>query len=528
MENKNPMDPISPPMPDGNNSIFNNQTPSPHPEQGNPGAFANKESNFDDITAKILEEAPPIPQANQVNPSQPMQPANAVQDPFAQTNQPQVPLMPDTNVHMGGTGKKFLNWKIAVAGVVGAIVLIIGGVSLVKGDFYWMRDILGMGIPSDAKKAISKASSNMDKLDNLKESLNLELTGNFDNKDMKMAMDLDASVKKDTAHIKFNSLSVDIPKDVSGAVDVSKINESMAGLEVISDDGTGYIKIPSLNDSWYKVDQSSLENFQDINNLVPAVFSQETDEKSTNPLTAAVAYAVESTETQSELTNYVKNIKKVKDEKIDGKSSYHYQGELDVAKAMESSGSASSSEFSSFADKYLKTKVDIYITKKEILFSKMSITLDFNMDLSEFGGTGSITVGMKMDAKMKDYNKGVSIDIPTDAKKFDEKMFEDIMGGKTVDTTDSRNTQRESDAKIVESALEAYYADNNSYPVITADSKNGEFLKELVDGKYLASPVKDPSHPTYYYSYTSTDGKGYTLTYVEENDTGITVQKITK
>jgi len=129
---------------------------------------------------------------------------------------------------------------------------------------------------------------------------------------------------------------------------------------------------------------------------------------------------------------------------------------------------------------------------------------------------------------MTDFGKDVTIDVPTDAKKFDEKVFEDIMSGKPVDVADSRNTQRKSDAKILQLALEAYYSANKSYPITTSNSKSSDFMKELIDDKYLTAPIKDPSHPNYYYSYTSSDGKSYTITYVEETDSGIKVQKITQ
>jgi hypothetical protein len=525
MDKKNPIDPITPPSSGNNGPIFNNQTPEPHPEQGNPDAFSNKNKNFDDIAARILEEAPPMSSANNAQTTE--QPSIANPD-LGQTMYPgQTENIPPTSVHVGGGMGKFLNWKVITVGIVGILLLTIGGVSAFKGDFYWIRDLVGMGIPSDPQKAIKRAESNTAKLESYKTNLEMGISGNIEETEFKVSTNIDISEKpKDKkAQIKLNSINLDIPKEMTAGTDIGEINSAMAGVEAISDNNTVYVKVPSVNESWYEIDQSSIEGIQELNNFIPAAFSKETENKE-NPLTAAVVYAATSGEEKSNIYNYLTKIKKVKDEKVDGKSAYHYQAEIDIVKAM--GGTAGMpSEYGEFVNKYLKSTVDIWVTKKEMVFAKMSLSFNIDMDLSDFGATGKMKFSINLDMKMSDFNKDLTITIPTDAKKFDEKIFQDMIEGKSVDVADSRNVQRKSDMELLKTALEAYYADNNSYPITTADSKNGDFITELLDDKYLASAIKDPSHPNYYYSYTSTDGKSYTLTYVEETDSGIKVQKIT-
>jgi len=86
-------------------------------------------------------------------------------------------------------------------------------------------------------------------------------------------------------------------------------------------------------------------------------------------------------------------------------------------------------------------------------------------------------------------------------------VFKKEKGEWKVDITVlKRDTKRMADlmGTLRSGALEFYFADHASYPVLTDTSENGEFLKVLVDDGYLAEILLDPLHPEYFYEYEGT------------------------
>ena len=82
----------------------------------------------------------------------------------------------------------------------------------------------------------------------------------------------------------------------------------------------------------------------------------------------------------------------------------------------------------------------------------------------------------------------------------------------------ARDTQRKTDLRAAQKALEEYYVSNQAYPIATGNITTT--LAPLSTG--TAPPLKtipnDPKNVSpYLYNYTSTDGQNYTLTACLEN-----------
>ena len=84
----------------------------------------------------------------------------------------------------------------------------------------------------------------------------------------------------------------------------------------------------------------------------------------------------------------------------------------------------------------------------------------------------------------------------------------------------ARDTQRKTDLRAAQKALEEYYVSNQAYPVQASATAITTALTSLSTGS--APPLKtiptDPKNVSpYNYLYTSTDGQTYTLTACLEN-----------
>jgi hypothetical protein len=84
----------------------------------------------------------------------------------------------------------------------------------------------------------------------------------------------------------------------------------------------------------------------------------------------------------------------------------------------------------------------------------------------------------------------------------------------TADSIRWRDALRESDLRLLASALELYRADFSSYPETSGDSS--EVLKILVP-KHLANIPRDPSGRLFYYEYNPKNG-GYVLCAATEGE----------
>lgn len=94
----------------------------------------------------------------------------------------------------------------------------------------------------------------------------------------------------------------------------------------------------------------------------------------------------------------------------------------------------------------------------------------------------------------------------------------------------ARDTQRKTDLRATQKALEEYFVSNQAYPTVATATVITTALTDLSAG--AAAPLKTiPSDPKnvspYQYLYTSTDGQTYTLTACLENASDSTSSTVT-
>jgi hypothetical protein len=303
---------------------------------------------------------------------------------------------------------------------------------------------------------------------------------------------------------------------------IEDAKDLMQNVELKTFDGgkETYVYIPNVSQSWFKAEGSSFNNFYET--LNPAILS----DANSSPLAAASAVYADglTATTTQDLTSYLKDLKREKDETIDGERTYHYKGQLDIDKIL---GYGDSGFVGAMYSQYLTTEINIWVAKKEMVITKADFTVGFKVDLSEFGGTGKFDLSLNFQSDINSYNQAVDIQKPTDTKELDDKTLEEMLMGTYKDDTktsdiSARNAKRKADIAQIKVALEQYYVDNSKYPEGSSKSTEDDFLKELSD-KYLASVPKDPS-TKYYYNYSSEDGTSYTLNYIEEKEEGYEVK----
>ncbi|MFH1749339.1 MAG: type II secretion system protein GspG [bacterium] len=162
----------------------------------------------------------------------------------------------------------------------------------------------------------------------------------------------------------------------------------------------------------------------------------------------------------------------------------------------------------------------------------------FNFDFTtQESSIGSIQFDSSITFKYQD----PSIDIPNDSEcvsnicdaaigdiSFMQELcqnsfYRDMFDSLSVDLKDdqlnnsaqARDTQRKSDLRTIQTALESYNDENGKYPISTEISKtsdkNGIIYQALIEISEKV-PV-DPNNPDWYYAYkTNTDGTAYELT----------------
>ena len=80
----------------------------------------------------------------------------------------------------------------------------------------------------------------------------------------------------------------------------------------------------------------------------------------------------------------------------------------------------------------------------------------------------------------------------------------------------SRDAQRKSDLRSIQTALRLYYNDAGSYPITSAFPTGGNPWT-VGTTTYMSTFPKDPLSPTQDYRYVQTDGDTYTLDTCLEN-----------
>ena len=215
---------------------------------------------------------------------------------------------------------------------------------------------------------------------------------------------------------------------------------------------------------------------------------------------------------QDKLEKAIKSSERLKNENIEGVSSYHYRFVLDKNKLTEIDSSLTSETISD------NPKVDVFISKKKHLINKISTKLTISGQEIATGTSGEIQFNLIM----SDYNKTVTVTKPLD-EEIAEGGLENLIGGGTGLPAEqpqvTPDAQRKTDLAKIKDALTKYYNDKNKYPVAAeidhTNNKQGVLYKALVPTYFSVLPV-DPKDPTWWYGYQS-DGTTYKLWSLLEN-----------
>ena len=411
-----------------------------------------------------------------------------------------------------------------------ALLLIIAGISLYQGDVYWIRDLLGFGLPKDPVKAVEKVSQNMSKVKSYKSDLGANLTLEADNEKITGSLtgseNTDKSKNESSLELSIKDLNLPESSSTDQLKPFLKDLKEKGKVSLITTEKEVYFKTDFLEGKWHRIDLNTYLN--------PAKTSE--SEKGFSGMAAAAILGDTAGKTGfEEMGKYIKSAEKLKDEKIKRENVYHYLLKLDLVKAIDEDEEFKSipdfqkEMVKTFVNKYIDIKMDFYVSKKNLLLSKQSVGLDIKVNMADFGSSGIFKFKFSLEGNFKDIDKPVSIEKPQDYTDFDQKTLKDLLGpaagqglceGANCTSLGSqekiRDSRRKGDLRQIQTALEQYADDNNgNYPAITDDSKDGVFLQVLTPN-YLAKTPVDPSHPTYYYKYVS-DGKTYTLTCILEN-----------
>ncbi len=289
----------------------------------------------------------------------------------------------------------------------------------------------------------------------------------------------------------------------------NELNNALAQIQNIKVDSVidgkeVYLKLPAyLGENWVYFPESTTENLM----------------KSSN-------YSLEL----KNLSEYTKEIKRLKNEKIGKNWYYRFHLILDAEKFFklypDNLGISSASEL-----KNTEIDIDLRARKKDFLIEDMDWEIIFNSPQDN-------KLKMTLGVEFTKFNEDIEFKKPEGAKEIwqlDQQEISNSPIGKLiniamgnlggyigVDQADyqqkQRDSQRKSDLLTIKTALEMYYEENSRYPAIKDDTKDGKFLENLLIPKYLATTPKDPLHPQFYYLYKPINGgKGYELTCVLEN-----------
>jgi len=438
--------------------------------------------------------------------------------------------MPATQVMMKKSAPKRGKIGLVLISVFVLLLLTVGGVSAYKGDFYWVRDILGLGMPSDPNKAIDRVSQSMAKVKSYKSSMTINLDMIADGEKLSGAItgnsQNDVTKKETKLDLKLGNINLPESAGVEGAEALKSMNIEA---NIITTEKEVYFKIPLLGNKWYKANIDSFAN--------PVLSDKSKVDENAAKMAGAVVYSnnIENSG-YGDLSKYIKSAEKLKDEKVNGVSSYHYKLTLDLVKVLETDPSMKDlpefykSMIKDMFNKYVKFNIDIFVAKKNFLILRESGQLSVNFDSKDFGGSGVFSANIKFQEDLKDIDLPITIDKPKDTVEFNENTLMELIGplvGGSIPSTSAlevRDAKRKADLAQLRTAVEQYAVDNNGkFPIANTDSRNSNFMKDA--SKYLNNIPKDPLAPKYYYKYES-DGKTYKLTCVLENANDTSGKKV--
>ncbi len=430
----------------------------------------------------------------------------------------------------------FILFLITVGGVTAATVI--------EGDFYWARDLFGLGMPRDPEEAVEKIYVEMDKLDTVHTKMDMDVILSSQGIEIEIPIEaegdtvfpdeqkVEITVKLKKFIYAFGDL---IPSDI--ASDLKEIK-----IEYISDDDSIYYKIPQVfGDLW--IEDSSQDLSSDYSNL----------------------------EDFSDFQEDFQEVEKMPSEEVNGVRCYHYKLNFDTKNFLEDLIGEDLTYEDADLLNGLRIGGEIWASKKDFLIQKTKINMSFSLSSDVIEQIASIfdkslssfssylnfdqVLGISEDKRIKgyknqdeivfllevkysDFNKTVNIEKPENTKKITDISESDIIDtplGRLLSASISgseiviNDTQRKSDLYQIGAALELYAYDNSEqYPKVLETIKidgEDELSKALIGDYYLLSIPLDPKYPEYYYEYYS-DGNAYELICVLEDETDPTGEKV--
>ncbi|MFH0791652.1 MAG: hypothetical protein V1905_00315 [bacterium] len=242
--------------------------------------------------------------------------------------------------------------------------------------------------------------------------------------------------------------------------------------------------VGDLKDQWIMVDIAAIAQKYNLEELEKQFNAQGLLEKMTPEQKKQIEKMW-----NDEIVKSAKNIVKMKDEKINGVNSYHYQIPLDkntitdlTMKTIEILGAEviSAEEKTAYTEAMGMMeydKINLWVGKKDNLPTKM--TFDIILNFPDDGGKYTLNYSFIF----KDYNKAVAIEAPLDSKPVEE-IIETLIGAIDLDPTATAASAADKSAiyamERIANEAETMYLDNGSYKDLSC-SGSSSMIKDLCD-----------------------------------------------
>lgn len=316
----------------------------------------------------------------------------------------------------------------------------------------------------------------------------------------------------------------------SGSVDVTDVDHTKSqvsldasysvfsfGLELRLLDPTLYIKFNKLpnmrgydftqySDKWIKIEK------KDISDLYGVEIKAE---KKKPELTEGQKKQIREL---AEKSNFFKSITKLPDDKIEERAMYHYALDLNMqaikdylleVERIENSTATTGEDLDNMAF----SNVEVWVGKSDKMVYKLMAQMSAK---PEIGTTAQSSVNLNAALNFKNFNHPTPVYAPPDFQSF-----KDIIANLQNDAISKANdAKRLSDIRMMMTALELFYNDNNRYP----KSENGH--PSTTDGKptfysYISlgslvvpkPPGGSCTEAQNAYTYTQVGNSSYTLTF---------------
>lgn len=442
-------------------------------------------------------------------------------------------LPPTEHLDQVSKPKRKLNFTFKKISIIAGIILVlipgigIASYSAYKGDTYWLRDLVGKGIPKDPTEAVKKSIEKMANLKSYESSTNSSFSATVLESDFSFKLTSEDKVNNSDelvgSVIKIKDFTFPEEDDMPPAV--KDLNGASGEAEIIASKEQVYFKTPALNDKWYIIDPASLS--------VPTSAFKNQDFAKDFQAVAGASVQNDGFQTTSfeDMSKSIKSAQRLEDDSIGKSPAYHYKIEVDILKVLEENENFKDvpgfqlEVIKAFISKYITFNSEVWISKKDFSILKQATKFDIKADAKDFGQEGIYKFKMESTISYSNFDQNININKPEGAEAFDENTILELVALMQAETPQEaemlkHNLKRDQDMQLVKGALEKYYEKNSAYPVATDDSADGTFLQELIENSYLEKQVKDPLHPEYYYLYVSEDGLTYSLTVAMETPDG--------